>query len=149
MKLKQNQKTTVPEEATMKKQQWFLIDVKGKTLGQVATKIADILRGKNKPIFTPQMDCGDYVVVINAAEIRLAGSKMDTKMYQWHTQYPGGFRERTARQVMTKKPEKIIYDAVWGMLPRTKTRKHLMKKLNIFAATEHNHKAQNPKVLEI
>lgn len=148
MKLKENQKTSIPVESKMK-QKWFLVDVKGKTVGQVATKIANILRGKLKPEFTPQLDCGDHVVAINCLEIRLAGSKMDTKMYQWHTQYPGGFREQTAREILARKPEKVLYDAVWGMLPRTRTRKKLMKKLHIYTGETHDHTAQNPKAIEL
>ena len=146
--LKDIQKTHVPTEAQLEKK-WYLVDVKGKTLGRIATEIADVLRGKNKTYFTPQFDCGDYVVIINAASIRLAGNKMDTKLYQWHTRYPGGFRERTARQIMEKKPEKIIYDAVRGMLPRNRLRKDLIKKLRVFPAGEHEHTSQNPQPLEL
>ncbi|MEK7523434.1 MAG: 50S ribosomal protein L13 [Patescibacteria group bacterium] len=148
MKLKPSQQTHVPTEQELK-QKWFLVDVKGKTLGPIATKIANILRGKNKVFFTPQTDCGDYVVVINAKSVRLAGNKMDTKMYHWHTRYPGGFRTRTAREISETKPEKIIYDAVWGMLPRNKTRKHLMRKLHIFPEDTHNVKAQSPEPLKL
>ncbi len=149
MQIKQNQKTTVPTDITTEKRAWHIVDVKGKTLGQVATQLADILRGKNKPEFTPQLDCGDYVVVLNAKEIRLARNKMDTKMYYWHTQYPGGIRERTARQLLDTKPEKVLYDAVWGMLPRNKLRRFIIKKLRIFPGTEHDHTSQNPKPLEL
>lgn len=148
MKLKKTQKTYVPAEKELQKK-WFLLDVKGKTLGLVAAKIADLLRGKGKPFFTPQLDCGDNVVVINAKEIRLAGNKMDTKLYQWHTQYPGGLRTRTAREVMTKKPEKVLYNAVWGMLPRNILRRKMIKKLHIYAAEEHEHKAQSPAALQL
>lgn len=148
MKLKPHQKTHVPTSKELG-QKWFLVDVKGRTLGQVATKIANTLRGKGKSFFTPQMDCGDFVVAINAKEIRLAGNKMDKKLYQWHTQYPAGLRTRTAREIMEKKPTKILYDAVWGMLPRNKLRKHLMKKLRIFPGEEHTHKAQSIQPLEL
>lgn len=121
---------------------WYLVDVKGKILGQAATRIADILRGKGKVFFTPQLDCGDYVVAINAKEIRLARNKMDTKLYHWHTRYPAGLRTRTAREVHKTKPEKILYDAVFGMLPRNKLRKKLIKKLRVFSGQEHTHGAQ-------
>lgn len=148
MKLTTKQKTTVPV-IDPKKQKWFIVDVKGKTLGRVATKIADMLRGKLKPIFTPQHDCGDYVVVVNARHIRLAGSKPDKKMYQWHTQFPGGFREITARKLLDEKPEEVIYQAVWGMLPRNKLRSKIIKKLRIFGEEAHDHTAQHPTSIEI
>ncbi len=149
MQIKQNQKTTIPVPKVTEKRAWHVVDVKGKTLGLVATQLADILRGKNKPEFTPQLDCGDYVVVLNCKEIRLARNKMDTKMYYWHTQYPGGIRERTARQLLDTKPEKVLYDAVWGMLPRNKLRRFIIKKLRIFPGMEHEHSSQNPKPLEL
>lgn len=148
MQLKKSQKTYIPTQKELKRK-WFLVDVKGKLLGRTATKIADLLRGKEKPLFTPMRDCGDYIVVINAREIRLAHNKVDTKLYQWHTQYPAGFRVRTAREIMAKKPGKILYDAVWGMLPRTKSRKNIIKKLRIFPGAEHNHSAQFLKPLEL
>lgn len=148
MQLKTSQKSHVPTEKELKKK-WLLVDVKGKTLGPAATKIADTLRGKGKPFFTPQTDCGDYVVVINARDVRLARNKLETKLYQWHTQYPAGLRTRTAREIMEKKPEKILHDAVWGMLPRNKLRKHFMRKLHIFPGAEHNVKAQSPQPLNI
>ena len=148
MILKPTQKSHVPSEKELEKK-WFLIDVKGKTLGPAATKIADLLRGKGKTFFTPQQDCGDFVIILNAKEVRLAGNKMDTKLYHWHTRYPGGLRTRTARQIMARKPEKVFFDAVWGMLPRTKSRKHIIKKLKVFPGESHTHKSQNPIPLEI
>lgn len=148
MKLKPIQKSYVPTSKELGGK-WFLVDVKGKTLGRIATRIAETLRGKGKPFFTPQTDCGDFVVAINAQSIRLAGNKMEKKLYQWHTQYPAGLRTRTAREIMEKKPEKILYDAVWGMLPRNKLRKHLMKKLRIFPGEAHTHKAQSLQSLEL
>ena len=143
MKLAQNQKTYVPAETDLKKK-WFLVDVKDQTLGIIATKIARVLRGKDKLFFTPQHDCGDYVVVINAAQIRLAHNKMETKTYHWHTGYGAGLRTRTAREQMAIEPEKILYDAVWGMLPRNKLRRMMMKKLRIFPGAEHGHLPQAP-----
>lgn len=148
MKLKLNQKTYIPKEESIE-QKWLMVDVKGKTLGLVATKIADLLRGKNKTFFTPQLDCGDNIIVINAKLIRLAGNKMDTKLYHWHTRYPAGLRTRTAREVMEKKPEKVLYDAVWGMLPRNRLRRKIIKKLRIFPGEEHSHKSQSPQLIEI
>lgn len=146
MKLKTTQKTHVPTQKELAKK-WFLIDVKGKTLGLAATKIANILRGKDKPFFTPQHDCGDFVVVLNSKEIRLAGNKMDTKMYYWHTQYPGGIKSRTARQILDRKPDKVLYDAIRGMMPRNRLRKKIMSKLHIFPGTEHTHASQSPVTL--
>lgn len=148
MTLKQHQKTTIPVIDITKKE-WFIVDVKGKTLGRIATKIANIIRGKLKPIFTPQHDCGDYVVIINARHIRLAGTKVEKKMYQWHSGYPGGFKERTAKDMLIEKPEEVIYNAVWGMLPRNKLRRHMMKKLRVFPETTHTHIAQQLTPLEL
>ncbi|MBI2639220.1 50S ribosomal protein L13 [Candidatus Peregrinibacteria bacterium] len=143
MQLKKAQKTYVPTEKDLEKK-WYLVDAKGKTLGPLATKIANLLRGKGKAHFTPQLDCGDHVVVIHAKEIRLARNKLDTKLYYWHTKYPGGLKSRSAREVLAKKPDKVLYDAVRGMLPRNRLRKNLIKKLHLFPGAEHNHKAQAP-----
>lgn len=148
MKLKSSQKTYVPSEKDLSKK-WYLVDVKGQTLGLVTTKIANLLRGKKKPFFTPQQDCGDFVIVINAKHVRLSANKIDTKLYHWHTRYPKGFRTRTAREIMAKKPEKIIFDAVWGMLPRNKLRAHIIKKLRIFPEEKHTHEAQSPKIIKL
>lgn len=148
MNLKESQKSHVPTETELEKK-WYLVDVNGKSLGSVATKITNILRGKEKPYFTPQRDCGDYVVVLNAKGVRLAKNKMDTKLYQWHTRYPGGFRVRTAKELIAKKPEKIIYDAVWGMLPRTRTRRVMIKRLRISSDEKHAFAAQNPKPIKL
>lgn len=148
MKLTKSQKTFVPAEKDIV-QKWYVVDVKGKTLGTVSTKIADLLRGKGKAFFTPQHDCGDYVVVINAEQIRLAGNKMETKLYHWHTGYGAGLRTRTAREIMAKKPTKILYDAVYGMLPRNKLRKHIIRKLRVFPGTEHTHVAQSLQPIEL
>lgn len=141
-------KTYVPDEKSLGKK-WFLVDVKGKTLGATATKIADLLRGKQKPFFTPQLDCGDYVVAINARHIRLSKNKAETKLYQWHTRYPKGFRQRTAKEVLKKKPEKVLFDAVWGMMPRNKLRNHIIKKLRVFPDETHDHAAQKLQPIEL
>lgn len=133
----------MPTETELAKK-WFLIDVKGKTLGPVAVKITNLLRGKNKPFFTPQSDCGDHVVVINAKEIRLARNKMETKMYYRHTLYPSGLRTKSAADLLAQKPEKILYDAVWGMMPRNALRKKIIGKLHVYPGVEHKHAAQNP-----
>lgn len=145
MKLLPHQKTSLLE---VKEKNWFLVDVKGKTLGQMATALANLLRGKEKPLFSPQHDYGDHVVVINARSIRLSKNKAETKLYHWHSGFGSGLKTRTASQLLQKKPEKILYDAVWGMLPRNKLRRHMMKKLHIFPGDTHEHAAQSPKPLK-
>ncbi|KKU78502.1 MAG: 50S ribosomal protein L13 [Candidatus Peregrinibacteria bacterium GW2011_GWA2_47_7] len=148
MKIKDSQKTYVPTNADLQRK-WFIVDVKGKTLGQISTKIANILRGKDKVHFTTQLDCGDYVVAINAKEVRLAGNKMDTKLYHWHTRYPGGLRTRTARELLNRKPEKILFDSVFGMLPRNKLRSKIIKKFRVFPGETHEHTAQKLQPIEL
>ncbi len=131
------------------KREWFIIDLKGKTLGKVATEIANILRGKNKPTFSPHVDCGDYVIAINAKEIKLTGNKLEQKTYYRHSQYPGSLKQITASKLKEQKPEKIIINAVNGMLPKNKLRKEIIKKLKVFPGSEHTHEAQKPKILEL
>lgn len=141
-------KTHTPTEKSLEKR-WLLVDVKGKTLGKTAVKIADLLRGKQKPFFTPQLDCGDYVVAINARHIRLAKNKVETKLYQWHTRYPKGFRQRTAKEMLEKKPEKVLFNAVWGMMPRNKLRNNIIKKLRVYPDETHEHTAQKLQSIEL
>ncbi len=129
--------------------QWYIVDVKGKTLGKAATKIADILRGKNKPIFSPHMDCGDFVIVINASQIKLTGDKLRQKTYYHHTRFPSGLRAVTAGELIDTKPERIIESAVAGMIPRNKLKKDILSKLKIYPSDAHKHEAQQPKALEI
>ena len=148
MKIKDSQKTYVPTNADLQRK-WFIVDVKGKTLGQISTKIANILRGKDKVHFTTQLDCGDYVVAINAKEVRLAGNKMDTKLYHWHTRYPGGLRTRTARELLNRKPEKVLFDSVFGMLPRNKLRSKIIKKFRALPGETHEHTAQKLQPIEL
>lgn len=126
-------------------QQWILIDAEGKTLGRLATKISDTLRGKNKACFTPNTDCGDYVIVINAEKIKLTGKKLEDKQYYHHTGYFGGLKTVNAEKMIEKNPEKILYTAVKGMMPKNKLSNQIIKKLKIYKGPEHNHKAQNPK----
>lgn len=123
---------------------WLLIDVKGKTLGRVATKIADILRGKNKPTFSNHVICGDFVVVINAADIKLTGKKEEQKMYHRHSRYPGGLKSITPKKLKENHPERILQHAVAGMIPNTKNKKVLLSRLKIYSGAEHNQTAQNP-----
>jgi large subunit ribosomal protein L13 len=128
---------------------WYIVDVKGKTLGKIATKIADILRGKNKPTFSPHLDCGDFVIIINAKDIKLTGNKLKQKTYYHHTKYPAGLRAVTAEKLLQTKPERIIELAVAGMIPHNKLKKDILKKLKVYANDVHKHEAQQPKALEL
>jgi large subunit ribosomal protein L13 len=128
---------------------WFVVNVDGKVLGRVATEIANILRGKRKPIYTPSVDTGDFVIVVNAAKVALTGNKLADKVYYHHTGYPGGLKEITAGKLQEKKPEEIIRKAVKGMLPKNKLARNMLSKLKIYAGPEHPHKAQLPKTLEL
>ena len=128
---------------------WFVIDLDGKVLGRTATEIARILRGKHKPTFSPSVDAGDFVVVINAEKLLLTGNKINDKMYYHHTGYPGGIRSINAAQQMEKKPEDLVFKAVRGMLPKNRLGRQMLKKLKVYAGSEHPHAAQKPNVLEI
>ena len=124
---------------------WFVIDVADMVLGRVATKIADRIRGKDKPTYTPHTDGGDYVVVINAEKIRVTGSKFENKKYYSHSLYPGGLKTKTFRELNEKNPEKIIEEAVKGMLPKNKLGKSIIRKLKVFRGPNHDHESQQPK----
>ena len=128
---------------------WILVDAKGQTLGRLASQVATIIRGKNKPYFTPHVDCGDNVVIINAAKIRLTGKKWDQKQYVSHTGYPGGQRITTPRQLKTKFPTRIIEHAVRGMLPKNRLGRRLFHNLFVYAGQEHIHAAQQPKEIRL
>ncbi len=141
-------KTISANKQTVKKE-WLLVDAEGQVLGRLASKIAKILRGKHKPDFTPHVDGGDHVVVINADKIILTGNKWDDKEYIWHTGYPGGQRSITARDLMKKHPERLVEKAVKGMLPKNKLGRKMFKNLHVYVGSEHPHQAQNPKVLDI
>jgi large subunit ribosomal protein L13 len=127
--------------------EWVVVDADGKTLGRLATQIADQLRGKNKPEYTPHIDTGDFVVVINAEKIKVTGNKLTEKIYYRHTGYPGGLRSRTLEEQLERRPEEVIRKAVKGMIPRTKLGRTQLQKLKVYAGSEHPHKAQNPKEL--
>ena len=127
---------------------WFVIDADGQTLGRLATKVATVLRGKHKPTFTPHIDCGDYVIVINASKINLTGDKLDKKIYFNHSAYPGGVRERTAREMKQNYSVEMIERAVKGMLPNGRLGRQTYKKLFVYAGSEHQHIAQKPVVLD-
>lgn len=128
---------------------WYLVDVDSKVLGRVATEIANVLRGKNKPTFTPSVDTGDFVIVVNAEKIALTGKKMSDKIYYSHSGYVGGLKEITAGKLIDKKPEDLLKKAVKGMLPKNKLARHMLKKLKIYAGATHPHAAQTPKNLNI
>ncbi|MBS5788728.1 50S ribosomal protein L13 [Clostridioides mangenotii] len=127
---------------------WYLVDAEGKTLGRMATEIATLLRGKHKPTFTPHVDGGDFVVVINADKVVLTGKKLDQKLYRYHTGYVGGLKEITYKHMMETKPEEVVAHAVSGMLPKNKLRSRMMTRLRVFAGAEHTHGAQNPEVID-
>ena len=126
---------------------WYVIDAEGKTLGRLASEAASILRGKKKPTYTPHVDCGDYVIVINAEKVEVTGKKRTEKIYKRNTGYPGGLREKKKKKLQAKKPEEIIRHAVKGMLPDGKLGRQMFKKLKVYAGPEHNHAAQKPEVL--
>ncbi|MBE6177481.1 MAG: 50S ribosomal protein L13 [Alistipes sp.] len=129
--------------------EWYVIDATNEVLGRLASQIAKILRGKNKPCYTPHADCGDYVIVINADKVKLTGKKMTDKVYVRHTGYPGGQRFATPADYLAKKPTFVIEKAVKGMLPKTRLGEHILKNLKVYAGEEHPHAAQNPKAIKL
>jgi large subunit ribosomal protein L13 len=135
-----------PGEVT---REWYLVDAEGKTLGRLATQIADTLRGKRKPQYTPHVDTGDFVVVVNAEKIQVTGNKLDQKRYYRHSGYPGGLRSRTLREQLDRRPTEVLRVAVRGMLPKNRLARQQITKLKIYAGPEHPHEAQNPKALEL
>jgi len=143
-------KTYIPaEEEIAKNRKWYLVDAKGKILGRLAVKIAQILSGKNKPIYTPHLDTGDFVVVVNAKQVKVTGKKEEEKIYYHHSGYPGGLKERTFKELIEKKPEEVIIRAVKGMLPKNKLGRKMLKKLKVYAGPEHPHQAQNPQPIDL
>jgi large subunit ribosomal protein L13 len=138
--------TAKPGEVT---REWYLVDADGQTLGRLATLIADTLRGKRKPQYTPHVDTGDFVVVVNAEKIQVTGNKLDQKRYYRHSGYPGGLRSRTLREQLERRPTEVIRKAVKGMLPRNRLARQQINKLKIYAGPEHPHEAQAPQPLEV
>lgn len=128
---------------------WYVVDAKGATLGRLASEVASVLRGKNKPEFTPHADCGDYVIVINAAEVKVTGKKLDQKIYYNHSEYVGGMRETTLRELLAKKPERVVELAIKGMLPKGPLGRDMYRKLHVYAGENHGHQAQKPVLMEI
>ena len=126
---------------------WYVVDADGQTLGRLASEVAKVLRGKNKPVYTPHIDTGDYVIIINAEKVAVTGKKLDQKVYYHHSDYVGGMKETTLKEMMAKKPEKVLELAVKGMLPKGPLGRSMIKKLHVYAGPEHKHEAQKPEVL--
>lgn len=141
-------KSYMASPATIERK-WYVVDAEGQTLGRLASQVASVLRGKNKPTYTPSMDTGDYVIVVNADKIKVTGKKLDQKIYYRHSDYVGGMKETTLKELLAKKPEDVINFAVKGMLPKGPLGRQMFKKLHVYAGPEHDHAAQKPEVLEI
>ena len=141
-------KTFMASPATIDRK-WYVVDAADMTLGRMASEVAKVLRGKNKPIFTPHMDTGDYVIIVNAEKVKITGKKLDQKIYYHHSDYVGGMKETTLREMMAKKPERVIELAVKGMLPKGPLGKGMIKKLHVYAGPDHEQAAQKPQALEL
>ena len=128
---------------------WYVVDADGQTLGRLASRIAPIIRGKHKPIYTPHLDCGDFVIIINAEKVRVTGRKLDQKLYHRHSGYPGGLKSISLRDQLDRHPERVLQAAIKGMLPKTKLGRRMIKKLKVYAGDSHPHQAQQPKPLEL
>jgi len=144
----ENMSTPMPKENEIERK-WYVVDADGKVLGRLATRVATILRGKHKPLFTPHLDVGDHVVVLNAEKIHLTGRKLQNKQYRWHTGYIGGLREVSAEKMLKTHPERVIEWAVQGMLPKNRLGRAMAKKLKVYRGAAHPHQAQQPQVLEV
>ena len=142
-------KTTLAKNVQLKDKTWYVVDAKDQVLGRVAVKIANILRGRHKPTYTPHVDTGDYVVVINAEKIEVTGNKTTDKLYHHHTGYPGGIKSISFDKLLVKSPEMIIEKAVKGMMPKNKLSRAMLSKLKVYAGNDHPHSAQQPTLLEI
>jgi len=143
----QNVKTFTAKPHELERE-WFVCDAQGQNLGRLATQVAAILRGKHKPIYTPHVDCGDYVIIVNADKITVTGQKLEQKMYYHHSSYPGGLKQVTLRKQLQTHPERVIESAVRGMLPKNRLGRKMFKKLKVYAGPEHPHQAQQPKRLD-
>ena len=139
-------KTYIPKKDDIQRK-WYVVDATDVVLGRLSTEVASILRGKNKPVFTPHVDTGDYVIIVNAEKVSVTGKKLDQKIYYHHSDYVGGMKETTLREMMAKKPEKVLELAVKGMLPKGPLGRSMIKKLHVYAGPEHNNAAQKPEVL--
>jgi len=140
---------TLSEKDALAGREWYVVDATGKTLGRLASEIARVLRGKHKPTFSPNLDNGDFVIVVNCERVAVTGAKLDDVRYYRHSRHPGGLKSRTMREMMDLFPDRVIYEAVRGMMPKTKLGRAQMKKLRIYAGGEHPHAAQMPKALEL
>ena len=140
---------TIFAKKTDIEKKWHLIDAEGLVLGRLATRVAMILRGKNKPVYTPHTDTGDFVIIVNADKVRLTGNKLEDKAYYHHTGYPGGIKKELAKDIMKKSPERIIMSAVRGMIPKNTLGRQQLSKLKVYSGTDHPHQGQNPEVLNI
>ena len=139
-------KTAIVNPATIERK-WYVVDATNMTLGRLASEVAKVLRGKNKPIFTPFLDMGDYVIIVNADKVKVTGRKLDQKIYYHHSGYVGGLKQTTLREMMARKPERVVELAVKGMLPKGPLGRQMYTKLHVYAGPEHNHAAQKPEVL--
>ena len=137
---------TKPEDVQRK---WYVVDAKGQTLGRLASEVAQVVRGKHKPIYTPAADVGDYVIVVNAEKVHVTGRKLDQKMYYRHSGYPGGLKEISLRRMLEERPTRVIELAVRGMLPKNRLGRKMIKKLKVYAGADHPHEAQQPEPLEV
>lgn len=146
---KRQTSTWLTKEAAREQREWWVVDIADQTLGRAATKIASVLRGKHKPSYTPNVDGGDFVIVLNASKVTLTGNKWRNKKYRRHTQYIGGLREASAQELRDKSPEDIVRSAVWGMLPKTTLGRQIIKKLKVYSGSEHDHAAQKPRELAL
>ncbi|ACK97527.1 MULTISPECIES: 50S ribosomal protein L13 [Bacillati] len=142
-------RTTFMAKANEVERKWYVVDAEGQTLGRLSTEVASILRGKNKPTFTPHVDTGDHVIIINAEKIHLTGNKLNDKIYYRHTNHPGGLKQRTALEMRTNYPVQMLELAIKGMLPKGRLGRQVSKKLNVYAGAEHPHQAQKPEVYEL
>ena len=141
-------KTYMASPSTIERK-WYVVDAEGKTLGRLATTVASVLRGKNKPTFTPHMDTGDFVIVVNAEKVKVTGKKLDQKVYYRHSDFVGGLKEATLREMMEKKPDRVIEHAVKGMLPKGPVGSEMFSKLHVYVGPDHPHQAQKPETLEV
>lgn len=142
-------RTTFMANAQNIERKWYVIDAEGKTLGRLSTEVASILRGKHKPTYTPHVDTGDHVILLNASKIQLTGNKLHDKIYYRHSNHPGGLKQRTALEMRTNYPERMLEQAIKGMLPKNSLGRQIFKKLHVYAGSEHPHQAQQPEVYEL
>lgn len=142
------QKTYLAKPGEVKKN-WYVVDAEGKTLGRLASSVAKLIMGKHKPVYTAHVDTGDHVIVINAGKIRVTGNRMSEKMYYSHSLHPGGFRQVPLNEQLAKNPERVIRQAVWGMIPKNRLARQQIKKLKVYGEAEHPHAAQKPTVMEL